>query len=204
MVREDDHNPAAASRTAQAHAHRRWTDSLIHRWPSALGVVIVALTAFDLNVNVEFVSFLAALVVFMALVYLGSAALHPRNAAWTVFLVAFVVVVVLRAFNATIVALVVLLIAALGFLALGVARGYLRRSGDFPLQAAAMLVFGAIALVALALQPDIGVYLVAVALLCHGVWDVVHFRRNRVVARSYAEFCAVIDFLLGVAILVFA
>jgi hypothetical protein len=32
----DDHSP---------HAHRRWTDVLMHRWPTALGIAVAALTA---------------------------------------------------------------------------------------------------------------------------------------------------------------
>jgi hypothetical protein len=42
---------------------------------------------------------------------------------------------------------------------------------------------------------------VAIALIGHAAWDAYHFLRNRVVARSYAEFCAVVDLLLGAAIL---
>ena len=45
------------------HAHRGWTDFLAHRWPTALGIAVAALTAFDLRIDVESVSFLSALVV---------------------------------------------------------------------------------------------------------------------------------------------
>jgi hypothetical protein len=185
----------------QAPGQRRWVQALKHRWPTALGVAVAALTAFDLEVDAEFVSFLSALTVVMALVYLGAAALDRRRIAWGVFLVGLAVFVVLRSFNSGIAPSLVLLAAAPGFLALGVARGQVRRPGGLPLQAAGVLIFGAIALVALYTDPYLGAYLVAFALLGHGVWDVVHFRLNRVVARSYAEFCAVVDLLLGVAIL---
>lgn len=81
--------------TDPPHAHRasdqrRWKDLLKHRWPTALG--IAALTAFDLQVNVGFVSFLSALIVVMALVYLGAAVLDRSRSAWVVFLDAFAVV----------------------------------------------------------------------------------------------------------------
>ena len=85
---------------------------------------------------------------------------------------------------------------------LGVARGLLRRPGGLTLQAAGMLGFGATALVALYVDPDLGAYLVAFALLGHAAWDAYHFLRNRVVARSYAEFCGVLDLLTGWAILI--
>jgi hypothetical protein len=205
MAREDDHNTTVtSSQPHPAPSYRRLAHVLIHRWPTALGVMVAALTAFDLNLNAESVAFLSALLIFMALIYVGAAALNQRRAAWVVFLVGFVIVGLLRLFTAGIVPAVVMLVAALGFLALGVVRGHLRRSDSFPLQAAGMLIFGAVALVALSLEPPIGGYLVAVALLGHGLWDTIHLWRNRVVARSYAEFCAVVGLLLGVVIIIFA
>jgi hypothetical protein len=64
-----------------------------------------------------------------------------------------------------------------------------------------MLGFGAIALLALCVDSDLGGYLVDAALLGHAAWDAVHFRLNSVVPRSYAEFCIILDTLLGAAIL---
>jgi hypothetical protein len=64
-----------------------------------------------------------------------------------------------------------------------------------------VLGFSAIALLALNVAPIPGAYLDATALIGHAAWDAVHFRLNQLVARSYAEFCAVVDLLLGVAIL---
>jgi hypothetical protein len=42
---------------------------------------------------------------------------------------------------------------------------------------------------------------VGIAILGHAAWDAYHYLRDRVVTRSYAEFCAVVDLLLGAAIL---
>jgi hypothetical protein len=64
-----------------------------------------------------------------------------------------------------------------------------------------MLAFGSTVLVALYVDPDLGGKLVAIAILGRVAWDAYHFLRNRVVSRSYAEFCAVFDLLLGAAIL---
>ena len=66
----------------QAPDRRRWTDILMHRWPTALGIAVAALAAFDLEDALEF----AALTVLMALVYLGAAALDRRWSAWVVLL----------------------------------------------------------------------------------------------------------------------
>jgi hypothetical protein len=38
-----------------------------------------------------------------------------------------------------------------------------------------------------------GGYLVAFALIGHAGWDAYHYLRNRVVGRSYAEWCAVVE-----------
>jgi hypothetical protein len=185
----------------QARGQRRWFAVLLHRWPTALGVAVAALTAFGGEVNVEFVAIVSAIVILMALIYLGAAAVAWRRAAWVMFLAGFAVLSAVRLLDSRVDPAVVFLVSALIFLAIGVARGQLRKGGGLPLQIAGMLGFGAIALLALSVSPTLGGYLVAAALIGHAAWDVVHFRLNRVVARSYAEFCAVVDLLLGAAIL---
>jgi hypothetical protein len=185
---------------AQTHPPRRWTDVLKHRWPTVLGITVAVLTAFDLELDTGFVASLSALVVVMALVYLGSAALDRRWSAWLVLLAGLLVAFFLTPIS-RVAAMVVLLFSALVLLVLGAARGQLRRPGGLTLQAAGMLGFGAIALVTLYVDTVLGAYLVAFALLGHAVWDAFHYLRDRVVARSYAEFCGIVDLVLGAAIL---
>jgi hypothetical protein len=48
----------------------------------------------------------------------------------------------------------------------------------------------------------LGGYLVAAALIGHAVLDVIVWRAREVVTRSLAEFCAVLDLTLGIAIIV--
>ena len=201
-----DHATADDSPDAHQVPDRRgWADFVKHRWPTALGIGVAALTVFDLEVDAGSVSSLSALVVLMALVYVGAAALDRRRASWVVFLAGFaVVVVLLDLLDSKVEPSAVLLVAALVFVVLGVARGQLRRPGGLTLQAAGMLGFGAAALVTLYVDPDLGGYLVAFALLGHAAWDAYHYLRDRVVARSYAEYCGVLDLLVGVAILVMA
>ena len=192
------------------HAHRpsdrgRWADFLKHRWPTALGIALAALTAFDLEIDAGSVTSLSALVVLMALVYVGAAALDRRRASWAVFLAGSAVVVVfLDLLDSAVDASLVLLVAALVFVLVGAVRGQLRKPGGLTLQVAGMLGFGATGLVALYVNPDLGAYLVAFALLGHAAWDAYHYLRDRVVVRSYAEFCGVLDLALGAAILVLA
>lgn len=189
------------------HVHhvtgRRWTSFLAHRWPTALGVAVAAVIAFDLQVDAGFVSTLSAFIVVMALVYVGAAALDRRRASWVVLLAGLPFAFFVPP-TSEINASVILLIAAAVFLALGVVRGQLREPGDLTLQAAGVLVFGATALVAVYAAPGLGVYLVAFALLGHAAWDAFHYLRDRVVTRSYAEFCGIVDLLLGAAILIMA
>jgi hypothetical protein len=184
-------------RTHQSPGRRRWTDVLMHRWPTALGIAVAALAAFDLQDGLEF----AALTVIMALVYLGAAALDRRWSAWVVLLTGLPLAFFIPSISG-IDPSVVLLVAAPVFLVLGVARGQWQRPGGLPLQTAGMLAFGSTVLVALFyVYPDFGGKLVGIAILGHGAWDAYHYLRNRVVPRSYAEFCAVVDLLLGAAIL---
>jgi hypothetical protein len=93
------------------------------------------------------------------------------------------------------------LAAALVFFVTGAARGELRKSGGLALQTVGMLAFGSIVLAALNVDAYLGGYLVAIALFGHAAWDAHHYLRDRVVARSYAEWCAVVDVLAGTVIL---
>jgi len=179
------------------HARGRWTGALMHRWPTALGIAVAALAAFDAQDGLEF----AELTVLMALVYLGAAALNRRWAAWVVLLAGLPLAFFISSISG-IDPSVVLLVAAPVFLVLGVARGQWQRPDGLPLQIAGMLAFGSTALVALYyVYPDLGGKLVGIAILGHAAWDAYHYLRDRVVARSYAEFCAIVDLLLGAAIL---
>jgi hypothetical protein len=96
----------------------------------------------------------------------------------------------------------VLLAAALAFVLWGAIRGQLRRPGALRLETAGMLGFGALALAGLSVDREVGRYLLAAGWLGHAAWDFAHYRADKVVSRSFAEWCAVVDLLGGVAILV--
>src|SRR5918997_5024265 len=195
--RDRDHATAGDSpHERQRPDRRRWADVLMRRWPIALGIAVASLAAFDLQDGLEF----AALTVLMALVYLGAAALDRRWFAWVVLLAGLPLAFFISPISGVHPS-VVLLVAAPVFLVLGVARGQWQRPSGLPLQTAGMLAFGSIVLVALYADPDLGGKLVAIAILGHAAWDAYHYLRNRVVPRSYAEFCMFVDLLLGTAIL---
>src|SRR5215218_6596100 len=178
------------------HARGRWTGALMHRWPTALGIALAALAAFDAQDGLEF----AELTVLMALVYLGAAALDRRRSAWIILLAGLTLLVFMPS-TWGVIPSVVFLVVALVFLVLGVARGQVQRPGGLRLQTVGMLAFGSTVLVALYVDPDLGGKFVGIAILGHAAWDAYHYLRDRVVVRSYAEFCAIVDLLLGAAIL---
>ena len=70
------------------------------------------------------------------------------------------------------------------------------------LETAGMVAFTAIALVGLSVDPDLGRYIVAAGWFGHAAWDFAHFRADKVVSRSFAEWCAVFDVLRAVGILI--
>ncbi len=188
-----------------AHGHRAtgrgWVGFLAHRWPTAVGIAVPASIVFDLTVDADLVSLLSEITAVMALVYVGAAALDRRWTAWLVVLAAVPASLIPSTSWAN--PTVALLVTAAVFVVFGAVRGLLRRPGGLSLQTAGMVVFGAVALAALYVDLELGAYLMAFALLGHAGWDAYHYIRDRVVARSYAEFCGINDLLLGVAILLY-
>ena len=161
-------------------SERPW---IARRWPAIAGVAMAAFAAYGIDTGAD----VAPIVTASAFVYLGSAALQRRTAAWPVFAVSFVVVGVgsnVDGVNATWV-----MVALAAVLAVyGVIRGALRPSWGLPLQAGALVVLAAAALVAVEAKQTLAGVLVAVGLLAHAAWDTYHHHANRVVVRSMAEF----------------
>ncbi|GAA2841960.1 hypothetical protein GCM10020220_033670 [Nonomuraea rubra] len=169
---------------------------LAHRWPTLAGLAAAALSVMD-----EQDGRAQGLVVFLAaLIYLGTAVVGRPGVVWILFGASVAGVTVVRVLGADLWTVLVAGAVTVTVLSLvsGLPRGPRLAAAQIPL----MLVFGAAALVALALDPVLGAWLVAVALIGHAVQDVIVWRANKVVARSLAEFCAVLDFTLGVAIIV--
>ncbi|TCO30151.1 hypothetical protein EV652_105145 [Kribbella steppae] len=169
---------------------------VVRRWPAVAGVAMAAFAGIGISSGAE----VAAIVTASGFVYLGSAALQRRKAAWPVFAISFVVVGLgsnVPGINAT--WWMVALAAAL--IVYGVTRGALRPSWGVPLQAVALAVCAAAALVAADANQTLAGVVVAAGLFAHTAWDIYHHRTQRVVVRSMAEFCAVLDTLLAVIVL---
>jgi hypothetical protein len=168
------------------------------RWPTLAALGFAALIAFDLMSGVELAPVLAA----SAAVYLGAAALQRPAAAWPLFFATAVVITVARLLDDRFEPTWVILAGAVVLLIYGLLRGAGQLGHGLPLQTAGLVGFGAAAAAALTITSELGAYLVAAGLLGHAAWDVYHHRTNRVVVRSLAEFCLVLDTALAVAIVI--
>ncbi|MFG3343252.1 hypothetical protein [Glycomyces sp. NPDC048151] len=175
--------------------------SLLRRWPTAAGIAMAAFVAWGATSGADIAPVLAA----SGFVYLGSAAFARRGAAWPVFFLSFVVIGVggFTAYDSAFGVWALIGIAAV-LAVYGLVRGAARPTEGLPLQGLAMIGFGALAVAILLVGGDLGLYLVAAGLLGHAAWDVWHHRTERVVSRSLAEFCFVLDTLAAAAMIAVA
>jgi hypothetical protein len=174
---------------------RPLTDRLKDRWPTGLALAMSALSLGG-SESEEAVASLSATLLLLPLLYLVVAKLRRRQATWPGLVVGLASVVALRALDVIAPAAVYSAVALI-VLVWGAVDGQLRRPDPFRVQALGMLGFGALALAGLVVDPDLGRYLVAAGWFLHGVWDVVHLKLDRVVARSFAEWCAVVDVVVA-------
>ncbi len=184
--------------TTTAPARTRWTDVLKH-WPTALAIAIAVLTMSDGDPVSRVVEAYGEILPYLALVYLVVGKLRRRALSWPVL---FLGAAALAAVDAIGVVSPTIVIAGIALVALAwsATGGELRTSPLLRAQALGVIGFGALALVGLALDPDVGSYVVAAGWFLHGIWDLVHLRLDRVVSRSYAEWCAVFDILVAVGL----
>jgi hypothetical protein len=166
-------------------------------WPSLAGIAFAVFVVWRMEDGAD----LAPILVASGLCYLGAAALNKPGAAWPLFLLTFIVVAPVSAGVAAFDPSWVLLAISAAFFVYGLIRGVTRPFSGLPLQAIALLALGAMALIAAVIDETVGALLVAAGLLAHAAWDVYHHRANKVVSRSLAEFCCVLDTALAAAIL---
>lgn len=168
---------------------------LVRRWPTWLALAFVALLWGGSGTD------LAGPLLILPLVYVTTVAIGRRAASWPVVIgisVVYTVLALLGGGPDPEVSLAVLAAAAL-------AAGLVNRAGhrdDLWIQAAGMVVFGAVAFGGMAAEPDVAVWVVAAGWFAHGLWDAVHLWKDRSVSRTYAEACAVIDVLVAVQLVI--
>jgi hypothetical protein len=187
-----------------AHRPARLAD----RWPTALAIVTVAFAIGLMALVDNEAELFGPSVTVMAGIYMLAYVIGRPWTAWVAFAVMSAVMSVLQVlhnldvswadpFVGIVVVVVVLWLVA-------IARRRFTDIGTFPLQTAGMVVFGIITLVCAAVAPRLGAAVAGLGFLAHGLWDAYHFRVNKVVHRSWSEYCAVIDIPTGIALIVVA
>lgn len=180
---------------------------LTDRWPTALAVVATTGAFAVMALADREAELFGPAVAVMAGIYLMAYAIGRPWTAWLAFLVLSAVVSVFQVLDgqgfgldpavAMGIVLVLLWLWA-------VARRRFTEGGTFSVQTAGMVGFGAVTLLCAAVQPRLGAAVAGVGFVAHGLWDVYHFRADKVVNRPWSEFCAVVDVPTGTALIVVA
>ncbi|GAA2702269.1 hypothetical protein GCM10010412_100290 [Nonomuraea recticatena] len=142
------------------------------------------------------------IIILAAMCYLAAAALGSRRSGWVMLGVAVITVVVAKATGLDPTA--TLLAMGAGFAVYGFLRGSRIDRRELAIQSLGFAGFSAIALTAMMVDPLLAAHLAATAAIGHAIWDVITFYRDKVVERSLAEFCFVLDFGLGAVLLLTA
>jgi hypothetical protein len=181
---------------------------LADRWPTALAltgaaaaIVVIALLDRDAEL-------FGPQVVMMIGIYLMAYAIGRPATAWLALVVFSAVLTLLQVLD-TRDALPVSSAVAMSAVVLlvwlwTVLRRRFTDGATFRLQTAGMVGFGIITLLCAAVAPRWGTLLAGAGFLAHAVWDAHHYRANKVVNRPYAEFCGVVDVVVGLALVVAA
>ncbi|MEH1125261.1 hypothetical protein [Micromonospora sp. CPCC 206061] len=181
--------------------------ALKNRWPTALALVstvggIAVLALLDRDAEL-----FGPLVAMMAAIYLMAYAIGRPVSVWLALVVMSALISVFHVLDGRGAlgvhpGVAMAIVLALTWLWTVTRRRY-ADSGTFSLQTVGTVGFGAVTLAA-AVEPRAAVALAGVGFLAHGAWDAYHYRVNKVVHRTYAEFCGVVDLVTGTALLVVA
>jgi hypothetical protein len=171
--------------------------AVARRWPTALGILSAVVTLGG-GAVADQVYGLGETLLFLPLLYLVVARAGRRGLSWPLLGVAFALIIGLRAVEVPVAAVAVpLAAAALAWSAIGHAP----HPATVRVQALGTVGFVGLGLAGLAVDTDLGLYLVAAGWFLHGVWDFVHLKLDRAVSRSYAEWCGVLDVLTAAQLL---
>ncbi|MCZ4607603.1 hypothetical protein O3S80_28345 [Streptomyces sp. Lzd4kr] len=178
---------------------------LKRRWPTVLAVAVVALNvaASGSQDLADAVGGYGETLPLLPLIYLMVNQLGEPRFTWPVLGAGLVAVFGLAAQDAVAPSTVLVGLAAI-LLLWGAVRGTPHGRAVLGFQAGGAVLFCGLALAGLAVDADLGRYLVAAGWFLHGVWDFVHLRRDKVVSRTFAEWCGVIDILVAAQLLFLA
>lgn len=197
----------AASSDSAPEAGRiaRWLDRLpgpvrwtLRRWPALLALALVGpdVVAAALGEKGGSAQFLGEALPMLALIYLIMAKIGNRKITWPIVVLVAGTVAVTEVTG--IMAPSTLLVgASLVLLIWVMSTGEIDSTPNLRLQAIGIVFFCGVALAGLAVDPTVGVYVIAAGWFLHGMWDFVHIWRDRVVSKTFAEWCGVLDVLIA-------
>ncbi len=173
----------------------RWT---LRRWPALLALALVGpdVAAAALGEKGGSVDFLGEALPMLALVYLIMAKIGNRKFTWPV-VVLLAGAVAIGEVTGIMAPSTLLVGASLVLLVWVMFTGEIDSTPNMRLQVVGVVFFCGLALAGLAVDPAIGVYVIAAGWFLHGVWDFVHIWRDRVVSKTFAEWCGVLDVLIA-------
>ncbi|MFK3980527.1 hypothetical protein ACI2K4_09130 [Micromonospora sp. NPDC050397] len=181
---------------------------LTDRWPTALAVVPVAGALTVMARSDQEARIFGPAIATMAGIYLVAYAIGRPWTAWLAFVALSAVVSVFPVLRALAVpgadAAVGMTVLLVPLWLWAVARRRFTDRATFSVQTAGLIGFGTLTLLCAAVAPRLGILVAAVGFLAHAAWDAYHFAVDRVVNRSWSEFCAVVDVVVGVALVVVA
>jgi hypothetical protein len=183
---------STSTSTSTASSRRPW---ILRRWPTWLAVALAVLTIGGGAAG------LAEALLLLPLLYLVVAVLRRRRASWPVLVVTIAGYVGLETLDLIDPSAVVVGVAVVAFI-VGVALPGRVAHASFWVQVVGMIAFGALTFLAMGAEPGLALWLVAAGWFAHGLWDLAHLWADKVVSRSYAEWCAVVDVLVGIQLVV--
>jgi hypothetical protein len=161
---------------------------LLRRWPTA---VAIGLEIVSWGIGPERAGQILPL---LPALYVVAAVIRKRGASWPI-LIASAALLFLLQLQTWVQPTIAILALATAVAVVGLFREPGR--AELLVQTGGLVLFGGLALIGLTVTPDAARYVLAVGWFGHGVWDLVHLRRNAVVSRSYAEWCGVLDILIA-------
>lgn len=181
---------------------------VVRRWPTALAVVAAAGVVLVIVMFANEADYFGASIATMAGIYLFAYGLGRPWSAWLAFVLLSALVTVLQfahthgvlPFDAPVGMAAVVVVLWLWT----VVRRRFTDQPTFAVQTAGAVGFAAVTLLCVAIEPRWGALLAGVGILAHAAWDAYHFRAGKVVHRSWAEFCFVLDLIVGAALIVAA
>lgn len=187
--------PIRIDEAAELNSRREDGHALLGRWPSALGLVIALLGAGGHDSTHT----LATVVAVCALIYVFAAVTGRQVSAWWGLLGSLPLILSERLTGMHETPFLLVGLMAVVLVLVGWARGVWSHP-QHVVQLYGLAGFGAVAVAAAWSSGTLAAVLIAVGLLAHVAWDLVHLVRDQVVGRRYAELCAVLDAALALVI----